>query len=351
MKITDVRAAYPKWRFSGVPGRWQSHFWQIVVRVESDAGVVGLGFGGGGVPAAEVVNRHFRELLVGRLVNDVDDIRAVWDALYRASIPYGRKGLAVMALSGVDLALWDLLGRAEGVPVNQLIGRRTKGRVRAYATGQDPAWYRDLGLSAHKFPHRWTGDESDYDGAAEAAAQARDLMGPDALLMIDSYMTWDASVACEMARRLAEFNIYWFEDLLTPDDLADQAALRPQVKPVLIAGGEHEFTHHGFAEIARAGALDLWQPDVTWCGGITAALRIVQLAEEYQIPVVPHRGGEVWGLQLIVATSCEDLAERVMRNRDAPRDHLWIGEPDIEDGYVTPSDHPGFGVTMNEAML
>lgn len=349
--ITDVKATYPKWRHASVPGRWQYHFWQIVVRVESDAGVVGVGLGGGGTPAVEVVNRHFRELLVGRTVDSVDDIRAVWDVVYAASIPYGRKGVAVMALSGVDLALWDLLGKAEGVPVHELIGPLTRQRVRAYASGPDVEWYRELGVTANKLSSRWTGDESEYDDMAEAAECTRRVLGQDCLLMIDCYMSWDAPVVREMARRLAEFNIYWFEDLLTPDRLSEQAVLREQIKPVLAAGGEHEFTHHGFAEIARAGALDLWQPDVTWCGGLTAALRILELAREHGVPVVPHRGGEVWGLHLIVATQCDDLAERVLRGREAPQDRLWTGEPEIEGGYIAPSDRPGFGVTLNEDML
>jgi L-rhamnonate dehydratase len=154
-----------------------------------------------------------------------------------------------------------------------------------------------------------------------------------------------------MAWRLKEFDIYWFEDLLTPDELEAQAALRDEIKPILVAGGEHEFTRYGFADIARTGALDVWQPDVTWCGGITEALRILDLAAEHGAPVVPHRGGEIWGIQLIVASGCEDLAEWLRVGRDAPRDELWLGEPEIKDGYLAPSDRPGFGVTLNEAML
>ncbi len=256
-----------------------------------------------------------------------------------------------MALSGVDLALWDLLGHAEGVPVYDLLGGKKKDRVQSYATGDDPEWYRELGFTAHKFPHRWTGNDADYDNAVASAARARELFGPEALLMIDTYMTWDAQATLEMANRLAEFNIHWFEDVLTPDLLEAQAELRPAVKPVLLSGGEHEFTHHGFAEIARAGALDLWQPDITWCGGITAGLRILDIAREAGAAVAPHRGGEVWGLHLIMATEDLDLAERNPGRRGAPRDELWLGEPQPGNGYLEPSDAPGFGVTLNEALV
>ena len=186
MRVTNVKAVYPRSKSVATPGAWQSHFWQIVVRVETDTGVTGLGYGGGGPPAVEVVNRHVRELLVGRRLDGVADIWAIWDDLYAASVPYGRKGIAIMALSGVDLALWDLVGRAEGKPVYELLGGLRRGPVRAYATGLDTEWYRELGFTAHKLPHRWTGAEEDYDAAVASVESARDIFGPDAPLMIDS---------------------------------------------------------------------------------------------------------------------------------------------------------------------
>ncbi|HAL49074.1 MAG TPA: hypothetical protein DCP37_15095 [Dehalococcoidia bacterium] len=349
MKITDVKAVYPK--YSHVQPSWRTHFWQIVVRVESDTGIVGYGYGGGGVASVEVVNRHMGELLVGRRLDSVADITAAWDALYAASIPYGRRGIGVMALSGIDLALWDLLGKAEGVAVHELIGQRTKGAVPAYATGADAEWYAEMGFTAHKFPHRFDGDEAGYETAVDRASKARDIFGPDARIMIDAYMSWNTEVTLEMAERLAEFNIYWFEDVLTPDDLEGQGALQSRVKPVLIAGGEHEFTQYGFREVALTGALDLWQPDITWCGGITAGLRILDIARGVGAPVAPHRGGEVWGLHLIVASDCMDLAEVLPGSRGAPKDELWRGEPRAEDGHIEPTDGPGFGVTLNDAMV
>ena len=349
MKITRVEAVYPKYRHVA-PG-WRTHLWQIVVRIETDAGVTGLGYGGGGKAALPIVNGHFRELLLGRRLDNVEDIARLWDLLYEASIPYGRKGVAIMALSGVDLALWDALGKAESKPVYGLLGGLRRERVRAYATGEDIDWYHELGFTAHKFTTRWNGFDAAYEEAVSSAAMARKTLGPDALIMVDSYMTWDTPVTLEMSRRLAEFDMYWFEDILSPDRLDEQAALRLQVMPVLIAGGEHEFTDAGFREIARTDALGLWQPDITWCGGITAGLRIIELARQNGIPVVPHRGGEVWGLHLVAATDCEDLAEVLPGTRGVPRDELWLGEPTLEDGHLTPPDRPGFGVTLNEALL
>lgn len=351
MRITDVRAVYPKYR--RLAPSWRTHFWQIVVRVDTDAGVTGYGYGGGGVAGVAVVNGHLRDLLVGRSVERVEDIWDAYDALYLASLPYGRKGLGVMALSGVDLALYDLLGKAKGVPVCALLSDAPKERVRAYATGEDAERYRDMGYTANKFGHRWTGRDEDYEAAVESAGRARQVFGRDGLIMVDVYMSWDAEVTLEMAERLAEFDLYWFEDVLTPDDLAGQAALVDAVKPVLIAGGEHEFTHYGFGQIAEAGALDLWQPDITWCGGITEGVRIVEIANRMGVPVAPHRGGEVWGLHLIAGTDCADLAEYHADHigDEDGRDVVWLDEPAPVDGFISPGDAPGFGVRLNEEIL
>ncbi len=349
MRIKEVVAIYPDYKYLGPS--WRTHLWQILVRIETDLGIVGLGYGGGGNAAVEIVNGHFRELLIGRVINNTEDIKSLWDMLYRESIPYGRKGIAIMGLSGIDIALWDLLGKAESMPVYELIGSMTKQRVRAYATGPDTNWYRDLGFTAHKISHRWNGKDSDYDSAFELASKARNYLGADGLIMIDNYMTWTATVAIDMAKILSNLNIYWFEDVLTPDDLVELSQIRTAIKPILLAGGEHEFTHHGFGLIANQGSYDLWQPDITWCGGITAGIQIIDLASKYEIPVVPHRGGEIWGLHLIVATNCEDLGEVLPGSRGQPQDVIWKDDREFENGFLTLPTTPGFGVKFNENLL
>lgn len=362
MRITEVHAVYPRYRH--VAPSWRTHFWQIVVRIDTDAGICGWGYGGGGEGAERVVNGHFRELLLGREVGaDGEQIARIWDELYRASVPYGRRGIAIMALSGVDLALWDLAGRLAGKPVWELLGGGSgRDRVRAYATGGEVSRFRDSGFTATKTSIRLratpaAGDDADVaareavSAAVAWASEGRRMLGPEALLMVDAYMSWTPALAVSMAKALQESGVYWLEDVLPPDEIEDLAALRPRIKPSLLAGGEHEFTHYGFAEVARAGALDLWQPDVTWCGGLTAARRIVDLAHHHGIAVVLHRGGEVWGLQLLASGACDDLAELVLGSRGARRDRLWLGEPQVVDGYLTVSNGPGFGVEINTEYL
>jgi L-rhamnonate dehydratase len=348
MKITSVSAVYPKYKHTAPS--WRTHLWQIVVRVETDTGQIGWGFGGGGKAAVEIVNGHFAEILVGRSVNSVSDIADTWDYLYTESIPYGRKGIAIMALSGVDLALYDALGKAESKPVANLLHLSPKARMRCYATGPDTDWYAELGFTAQKMPHRWTGDES-IESAVSMAEKSRSALGPDAEVMFDVYMSWDSAATLKMHDALKHVGIHWFEDILTPDDLAELGKLRPQIQPVNMAGGEHEFTTHGFADIARNKAYDIWQPDITWCGGITAGLRIVEMAKTAKVEVVPHRGAEPWGLHLVAGSDCEDFAEIVMGTRDVARDDLWVGAPEPIDGHIEIADAPGFGVMPNERLL
>ena len=223
---------------------WQAHFWQIAVRVDTDVGVVGYGYGGGGRPAVHVINDHLRRFLVGAARS------AAWTTspqrgtkLYRVSIPYGRGGLAQMALSGVDLALWDALARAERVPVHRLIGPRTKQRVTAYATGGDLELTARYGYGAMKLSHRWR-TEADFGSAGELLAAARAALGPAARLMVDCYLSWPVAVAARMGELLAPYAPYWFEDVATPEHLAElgRAASADQAGA---AGGRRARLHAG----------------------------------------------------------------------------------------------------------
>ena len=347
MRITTVEAIYPDYQH--VAPSWRTDLWQIVVRIETDRGHTGYGYGGGGLASLQIINGHFRELLTGRSFDSPEEIASIWDHLYAESIPYGRKGIAVMALSGVDLALWDALGKAEGVPVCSLIsgnGSNRKSNIRCYATGPDTEWHAELGYTGTKRPHRSTGNRAEGDDLAEWADNARSLFGPEGLLMIDTYMSWDYETTLAMAERLEEFNFHWFEDVLTPDHMEEQSALKDAIGDVNLAGGEHEFTVWGFRDLARSNSLDIWQPDITWCGGITAGIRIVDLARQHSVRVVPHRGGEVWGLHLIAATDCEELAEVVTGPRNGPTDVVWSGAPVPRDGFIDVLDRPGFGVEL-----
>ena len=348
MKIKSVSAVYPNYQHT-TPS-WRTHLWQIVVRVETNTGQIGWGYGGGGKAAVEIVNGHFAEILVGKSFDSISDISEIWDFLYTASIPYGRKGVAIMALSGVDLALFDALGKAEMKPVANLLGSTIKDQMRCYATGPDTNYYAELGFTAQKFPFQWKGNESEAVGVA-MGEKARSAFGKDAEVMFDVYMTWNSEITLRMHKALEHVGIHWYEDILTPDNLEELGVLRTKIYPVNMAGGEHEFTAHGFADIARTKAYDIWQPDITWCGGITAGLQIINLALANNAEVVPHRGAEPWGLHFIAATACEDFAEILPGVRGGGIDDLWIGAPEPVDGYIQIENEPGFGIKPNEDLL
>ncbi|MEE3235083.1 MAG: mandelate racemase/muconate lactonizing enzyme family protein [Candidatus Latescibacterota bacterium] len=350
MRLVDVKAVYPN--YNHATKTWRTHFWQIVVRVETDCGVIGWGYGGGGVAAVEVINKHFREIIIGKSVDSVEDISALWELLYIASVPYGRGGLALMALSGLDLAVWDALARAESKSTCELLGGVARNRVKGYATSQDPMRSRDDGFTAYKFTHlAGKKENTNLDQLIANVRSARDVFGNDALLMVDAYMSWDVKYALDAAKGLLDFGVYWFEDVLSPDDLSELARLKSELFPVKLVGGEHDFTRHAFGHIARADSLDIWQPDITWCGGLTELLRISELASSYKIPVCPHRGGEVWGLHFLSAGYGMDLAECHVAHFRQDGPCLWLHEPVPEGGYLQIGDGIGFGVEPNEALL
>ena len=201
MKIETVKAVYPK--YHNVVSSWRTHLMaDRELRLEPTlASLDTVTAVAASLPCPSLTDISTNSLS-GASLNSPEDIFAIWDQLYYESIPYGRKGIAMMALSGVDLALWDALGKAERRPVAGLIGGIRKPSIEVYATGLDSEWYAELGVSGQKLTHRWNGTTDDAVASAEAARQ---IMGNDARLMFDVYMSWDADVALKMADALAEF--------------------------------------------------------------------------------------------------------------------------------------------------
>ena len=321
----------------------------IMIEIRTDQGIVGYGMGGGGGAAKYIVEHHLADLLMG-----TDPLRPelLWDQLYNSMLFYGRKGVAIMALSGVDLALWDICGKASGQPVYKLLGGPTKAKVPAYYTGFDMAAAAKMGFKAFKWPIR-DGVNEGREGMARVVSQLRDvrkIIGPDAQLMIDCLCQWDVNYTLEIAERLREFRLYWIEEPVSPDDVEGYARLCREVRGPLIAGGEHEYTRFGFAEMLRHKALKLLQPDTTWSGGLTEVRRIAALAAPEALPVVPHRGGSPYGLAVIFSSPNCPLAES-FGTLEAPNELLQAMTAKFEDGYYYPHEKPGFGVELNEALI
>ncbi len=314
---------------------------QIAVGVQTDDGLTGYGAGGGGAAGVHVVETELRRILVGSDASRVEDL---WDEMYRATRPFGRKGIAVMAISGVDLALWDLRGKREAKPVVELIsGVSAPARtVPCYMTGfsiDEIIRNGARGFRALKFHAGFVRNQNVADVAAPIR-RVRDALGPDVCLMADAAMNLDVESALRLADALQGCKLEWLEEPLPPEDLEGYRKLRDQ-SPIPIAGGEHEFTADGFDVLMRERLHAIVQPDATWCGGLTELLKIYEMGEKYGIRVCPHRGSEIWALHAISSLDPHPLAESGRPWID------WVnGQPEISGGSVSIGNAPGFGVRL-----
>jgi L-alanine-DL-glutamate epimerase-like enolase superfamily enzyme len=339
MKITDVRARQPEASHS--PGGWRASMGQISVAVDTDSGLTGYGIGGGGAAGIHVIEQELRPLLLGA---DGTDVEGLWEAMYRASLAYGRKGLTIMAISGVDLALWDLRGKDAARPIAALLSDTPAQDMPAYSTTSvdGVAVAVGAGFGAVKVGGIGRLDpQTQTDEIVDLLGQARRQVGDDLQLMTDAGMGWrDREAALRVCERLAELELVWLEEPLPADDLEGYAWL-VQRSPVPIAAGEHEFTARGFAELMARGCHHIYQPDICWCGGLTQVVEIYRLARAHEVRVCPHRGSEVWGIHAIAALDPEPLAESGRPWME------WVGGGQISDGRARWTAAAGFGVELD----
>lgn len=320
----------------------------IIVVIRTNQGITGFGMGGGGGAAAYVIEHHLRDFLLGA---DPRHIEALVDQLYASTNMYGRRGLVVMAISGVDLALWDIAGKYARQPVYRLLGGPCRDKVPAYYTG-NPEKGLKLGFRAFKLAIR-DGVAEGREGMARTVAlvaEARRAIGPDSELMIDCGCLWDVPYTLEMDRRLGEFRLKFIEEPLSPDDIPGYERLCLEIRHTQIASGEHEYTRWGFAELLRHKAVHVLQPDVTWSGGLTECRRIAAMASGHSLPVIPHRGGSPYGMALILTCPNCELAES-FGTGEAGNELMSTMTPRFENGYYYPSPGPGFGAELSEEMV
>lgn len=336
--------------------RWGGPFEQlpsaIIAIVKTDQGVTGFGMGAGGSAAVEIIDGHLKHLLMDA---DPLDVERLWDQMYQSAIFYGRRGVFAMALSAVDNALWDIAGKHAGRPVHALLGGASRDRIALYQTGGDVAAGRAAGVRHFKrsLPVNPATPPAALDRAVNSVLEARDALGPDGNLMTDCVSrngTVDWAVG--LAERLRPAGLYFMEELLSPDDVFGYAELVRRIGGggpgwTRVACGEHEYTEHGFNVLVRNQAAEVLQPDITWCGGLTAGKRIRDLVEGAGLELIPHRGGSVWGLPIALTARTCTMAESF----PAGSPILDAMSPRFEDGdYVAPAA-PGFGSTLTEEMV
>ena len=327
----------------------------VVVEIVAANGTVGVAAGSGGVPAAWMIRHHFARFLIGQ---DARNTNLIWDQLFRATLPYGRKGMPIMAISAVDLALWDLLGKLRGEPVYNLIGGRARDEITFYCTGPDAAAIQALGFWGAKVPL----PEGPHDGEAglkrnvDFLAAQRDAIGPGYPLMVDCYMALDVPYAIRLAEACKPLDIHWWEEVLHPDDVEGYRQIRQAHPTQTWTTGEHEYTRYGFRRLIEERTIDILQPDVMWVGGMTELLRIAAHASAYDTTVVPHGSGP-YSYHFIASQTGPAFCEYVAASPDGRAVQpvfgaLFQGEEVPQNGRLRVSDAPGFGMTLADpAML
>jgi len=283
--------------------------WACLVEIECDNGLTGWGEClGPSAPNAATV-QAMSGLVIGR---DPLQIEPIWLDVYNQFRDQGQRGLTMTAQSGIDIALWDIAGKHFGVPVHVLMGGAHRTEIPAYATGafrpvgrdrlasvvDEVGGYAAQGFDAVKIKIGF-GVEED----AEVIAAVREAIGPDVGLMIDANHGYDAIEAIRLGNRVADLDIGWFEEPVVPEHLAAYRDVRAR-QPIPVAGGETWHGRTAFSEAIAARAVDILQPDVCGCGGITEMRKIAAMAETAGVRVVPH----VWGTGVAIAASLQMLA-------------------------------------------
>jgi L-alanine-DL-glutamate epimerase-like enolase superfamily enzyme len=345
-----------------------------IVEVETDEGITGVGEIAGAPPvvAKAIVEAGMsssnasglERVAVGR---DPFDIEAIWNELYDRTYAYGRRGAAIAAISGVDMALWDIVGKATGQPVHRLLGGKHRESVRAYAStlfpedAEDTAHMRreaedalEKGFTAIKFG--WGAITEDHETDRELLGAARETLGDDVDLMIDIGMAWgnDVKRAVKEATALdEEFDLFWVEEPVYADNLDAYARVADACR-TRVVGGEREYTQYGFDSFIGRGDPDGVQPDVAIAGGITQMDKIATMAKNAGIPIYPHG----YSTDVIIAANLHVIAA----NRNAPLLEYCVEDSplrwelveesfELVDGEVPIPDRPGLGITLDRDAL
>lgn len=318
----------------------------FTVEVTTDKGIKGYGNGGPGGGA--IVTGHLAKLMNGR---DPFDIERNWDICWRATMSYGRMGVTMNAISGFDMALWDIVGKALNTPVYRLLGGETKERVPAYCTGNDIEQHVEFGYKMLKLaiPHGPASGRQGMKENVDLVKRARAALGPDGEIMLDCWMAWTERYTVEMAEMMAPYRVYWMEEVLQPHDYAGFGRLNTGIKSTRIATGEHEYGRYGFRYLLEANGASIWQPDIQWCGGLTELRRISAMASAYDIPVIPHGGGLNGSIHFTMANVNAPWAELFLPAPGGPKEVYQLFEENYnisrgpEGIYMKPHDRPGWG--------
>ncbi len=327
-----------------------------VVKVETDEGVTGVGLAGG-VQGAEEIGKtildHFAQVVVGQ---DPFDTEKIWDDLWQPKL-VGRRGITTRVISGIDIALWDLKGKATGLPVYKLLGGYTN-KVPVYIAGgyyeegkglgelaEEMAIALEMGAQAVKMKIGGAPINEDV----ERVRVVREAVGPNVRLMVDANCAYRHYQAQEIARKMEPYDVFWFEEPVNPDDYEGHR-LVSQSTTIPVATGENEYTRYGFRELIEGRCCDIVQPDGLIMGGVTEFMKVAAMAQAHDLQIAPHGNQDVH-VHLVSAIPNGLTVEYYSNSTDPMWGQMFEEMLEVRDGHVSPPDRPGFGISLNEEAL
>ena len=329
-----------------------------LVQVDTDEGIPGIGSCSGNGELIEViVAKVLKPLLIGMDPTEIDDI---WDKAYvrGGHKEFGSRGIGVVALSGIDIALWDILGKARGVPLYQLLGGKRRDKVPVYATALYPEEPSKVARRARGFAEQGFHGVKikvgfDLDQDIRIVRAVRQELGKEFVVMTDANQGYTVDVALKAADAFADCGAYWLEEPLFVEDIEGHAVLREKGR-MPVAVGENLHTRYAFENFIARDAVDFIQPDVARCGGITEIRKITALAAEHKVPVSFHTWGDGVALAASVHLSAA-LQNCIVMELDYTYNPLreeLLREPfKVQNGYLIPPEKPGLGIELNPGAL
>ena len=379
-KIKEIRTKVYQWNGKTVPpqnnfctnasdllyeksdamGSFRFHEW-LICEVETDEGTIGIG---NAALAPQLIKKTIDTYLAPLVVGeDPFDFSYIWEKMYRRTHAWGRRGLGMVAISAVDIALWDILGKLTNKPVFKLLGGRTKEKIPVYASKlysqpiknlqQEAENYKKQGFTMFKMRFGW-GPKDGSEGMKkniDLVEAVREVIGYDTDLMLECYMGWNLDYSKRMIPKLVKYNPRWLEEPVIADDVNGYKELN-NMNAIPISGGEHEFNLFGFKQLLDLNALSYIQYDNNRVGGFTIAQKINALAEAYQVPVIPH-AGQMHNYHLTMSNFNCPIAEYFPVNDVEVGNELFYyifkGDPSPKDGYINLDDNtPGLGLSLTE---
>ncbi len=345
---------------SDAMGSFRFHEW-LICEVETDDGIVGIGNAALAPQLVKnTIDTYLKSLVIGE---DPFDYAYIWEKMYRRTHAWGRRGLGMVAISAIDIALWDILGKITNKPIFKLLGGRTKEKIPVYASKlysqpikdlqKEAEAYKNQGFKMFKMRFGW-GPKDGPDGMKrniELAEAVREVIGYNTDLMMECYMGWNLDYAKRMIPKLIKFNPRWLEEPVIADDIHGYAELN-NMNAIPISGGEHEFNLFGFKQLLDLKAVSYIQYDNNRVGGFTIAQKINALAEAYQVPVIPH-AGQMHNYHLTMSNFNCPISEFFPVNDVEIGNELFYyifeGDPSPKDGFINLNDNiPGLGLSITD---